>query len=96
MLITQFIGRLAEGQSCTQGITYLKEQERTDFREINAGGFSSILFYSTQTFVQEVFNISVFRTRLFTSLLVESCTGNDSLLTHFTPSQYLLISKGTL
>jgi hypothetical protein len=37
-----------------------------------------------------VFNISVFRTRLFTSPLVESCTGNDSLLTHFTPSQYFL------
>jgi hypothetical protein len=28
----------------------------------------SVQFYSTQTFVQEVFNISAFKTRLFTSL----------------------------
>jgi hypothetical protein len=92
MLISQFMGRLAEGQSCTQDIRHSRTRG-SDHREINTGEFSAIQFYSTQTFVQEVFNISVFRTRLFTSPLVESCTGNDSLPTHFTPSHYPPISN---
>ena len=42
-----------------------KTDRQTDRRKIQA---HSVQFYSTQMFVQEVFNITAFKTRLFTSL----------------------------
>jgi hypothetical protein len=65
MLISQFMGRLGRAN---RGNKTLQIQKKTSEGEQHTGEFSLIQFYSTQTFVQEVFNISVFKTRLFTSL----------------------------
>jgi hypothetical protein len=50
--------------------------------------FNSILFYSDVRSRKYLISAHS-RPVVYFSLLVKSCTGNDSLPTHFTPPQYL-------
>ena len=89
MLISQLMGRLARANRGNK--TSRIRARGTSERDQHTGKFSSALFYSIllRRSFKKVFKISAFKTRcLLLSLLVKSCTGNDSLLTHFAPPQY--------
>jgi hypothetical protein len=97
--ISQFVGRLARVNRALKSQTSQNQQKterqtprtdrQTDGQTQDTGVISLIQFYCIQTFIQGKCLISAYLGPVFyLPLLVESCTGNGSLLTHFKPLQY--------
>jgi hypothetical protein len=100
--ISQFMGRLARANRAPKVNRHQdthhrqtrtdRDREDTHTTQVIHFRFNSIVFRRS---FQEVFNVSAFRTRLFPPpLLVESCTGNDSLLTHISHPHYITRKPG--
>jgi hypothetical protein len=91
MLISQFMGRLARVSRVPKSTTITHHRRgQTDRRTDTGHGryqFNSILLYSDVRFRKCLISAHS-RPVVYFSLLVESCTGNDSLLIHFKPLQY--------